>query len=192
MNNIEWDAEADIVVVGTGAAGSAAASTQPPEGVSGHGRESFIHRRHYDQIRGLPLDPQQLRSAGAGIEDKKEECLKFLARANYPELYNPDGDRFGLSSELYDLLAAYYDNGYRAIDFFMEKDICQFVQWKPLVSDYVDHVPENKVLRGEPSLRPTGKGDGCGSGPDTAVQRLDQREGHRGVAGTRSAAHSDE
>lgn len=170
MNNIEWDAEADVVVVGTGAAGSAAASTAAARGAS------VVMVEKASSIGGTtiksggsPWIPNNFALREQGIEDKKEECLKFLARANYPELYNPDGDRFGLSSELYDLLAAYYDNGYRAIDFFMEKDICQFVQWKPLVSDYVDHVPENKVLRGR-ALAAANREGGMGAGADLIRQ----------------------
>ncbi|NLB83875.1 MAG: FAD-binding protein [Synergistaceae bacterium] len=156
--------------MGTGAAGSAAASTACSYGAS------VVMVEKASSIGGTtiksggsPWIPNNFALRDQGIKDKKEECLKFLARANYPQLYNPEDARFGLQPDEYDLLVAYYDNGYKAIDFFMEKDICQFVQWLPLVSDYVDHVPENKVLRGR-ALGAAKKEGGMGAGADLIRQ----------------------
>jgi len=170
MNDINWDIETDVVVVGTGAAGSAAAATAASKGAS------VVILEKASSAGGTTIKsggqawiPNNFALRSQGIVDAKEDCLRFMARGNYPYLYNKQGEYFGLPKREYDLLYAYYDNGYKAIDFFMQLGVCQFVQVEPLLPDYVDHTPENKVLRGR-LIAPTNRQGGIGYGPDLIRQ----------------------
>lgn len=170
MADIKWDVQADVVVVGTGAAGSAAAATAFNNGAS------VVMIEKASSIGGttiksggLPWIPNNFALRAQGISDHKEDCIKFMARGCYPQLYNPDDKHFGLQAREYDLLSAFYDNGQKAIDFFMEIGACQFIQAEPVLPDYVDHVPENKVLRGR-LLAPTNREGTSGAGADLIRQ----------------------
>jgi hypothetical protein len=170
MSDFKWNVEADVVVVGTGAAGSAAAVTAFTNGASVVMLEKASTMGGTTiKSGGDPWVPNNFALRAQGIEDKREDCLKFMARGNYPQLYNPEDEYFGLQPPEYDHLAAYYDNGYKAIDFFMQTGACQFIQFEPVLPDYVDHVPENKVLRGR-LLAPTNSQGTMGAGADLIRQ----------------------
>jgi 3-oxosteroid 1-dehydrogenase len=178
MEVMKWDVEADVAVAGTGAAGSAAAATAFSKGASvvmiekarGIGGTSI-------KSGGQPWIPNNFALRAQGVEDKRDDCLRFMARGNYPQLYNPEDARFGLAKQDYDLLAAYYDNGYQAIDYFMQTGACKFVQSEPVLPDYVDHVPENKVLRGR-LVAPTAVKGTTGYGADLIRQFSAWIKGH--------------
>jgi hypothetical protein len=110
---------------------------------------------------GVGWIPNNFALRDQGIQDNKDDCIRFMARSAYPQLYNANDSNFGLPQHEYNLLAAFYDNGYKAIDFFMEIGACQFTQ-SSLLTDYVDHAIENKVMRGRgvAPLSPTGVGFG--------------------------------
>ncbi len=170
MENIKWDVEADVVVVGTGAAGLAAASTAYNKGASVVIIEKAASIGGTTiKSGGQPWIPNNFALRDQGVEDKREDCLQFMARGNYSQIYNPEDAHFGLQQQDYDLLAAYYDNGYQAIEFLMQTGACQFVQAQPVLPDYVDHVPENKVLRGR-LLAPTTTQGTPGFGADLIRQ----------------------
>ena len=52
----------------------------------------------------------------AGTNDPREACIQFLSRYAFPTLYSPDAPHFGLSEFDYDRIAAFYDNGSKAVD----------------------------------------------------------------------------
>jgi len=175
---INWDIEADVVVVGTGAAASAAAATAFSQGASVVMAEKAASIGGTTiKSGGQPWIPNNFALRAQGIQDKREECLRFMARGNYPQRYNPEDPQFGLLQHDYDLLAAYYDNGHRAIESFMQTGACQFVQSQPVLPDYVDHVPENKVLRGR-LLAPTSVQGTPGYGADLIRQFSAWIKGH--------------
>jgi 3-oxosteroid 1-dehydrogenase len=118
---------------------------------------------------GQPWIPNNFALLKAGIEDGKTDCLRFMARGCYPQLYAHDEQNFGLPQYSYDLLEAYYDNASKAIDFFKKTGACEFVQSQPLLPDYVDHAPENKVIRGR-LVAPTSPQEKPGVGADLIRQ----------------------
>jgi hypothetical protein len=77
---------------------------------------------------GQPWIPNNRFLKAQGIVDNRDDCLKYMARGNYPQLYNPNDPHFGLSDYEYNHLAAFYDNASPAIDYFMQIGACQFVQ----------------------------------------------------------------
>jgi len=156
---VKWDMTTDIVVIGSGAAASAAAATASNQGAA------VIMLEKSTAIGGTTLKsggeawiPNNFALRAQGTQDNKDDCLRFMARGNYPQLYNPNDAQLGLPKHEYNNLAAFYDNGYKAIDFFMQIGACQFTQQSPALPDYLDHVPENKVLRGRGVFPKTANG----------------------------------
>lgn len=164
MITMRWDHESDVVVVGSGAAAHAAAIT-----ARYHGSEVVMMEKA--SIAGGTT----LRSGGGfwipnnrfqrerGIEDPKEDALRYMARLSYPHLYNPDDRQFGVPQHEYGLLSTYYDTASKMVDFFWDIGAVKSIQeinWtgKPQV-DYMDHLPENKQIRGRVlySVSPEGK-----------------------------------
>src|SRR5512136_694678 len=87
-----------------------------------------------------------------GIEDLREDAIRYMARDSFPQLYNPEDPRFGLPRNEYNLIATYYDTASKMLDFMWNIDAFKSIQeinWtgKPQV-DYMDHLPENKGIRG--------------------------------------------
>lgn len=156
--------ETDILVVGTGAAAFAAAITARNNGVDVIMLE-----------KGAMVGGTTIRSGGGywipnnkfqrekGIEDKKEDAMKYMARYSYPQLYNPNDSRLGLPENEYELIEAMYDNASKAIEYLDDCGALKSIQeinWlgKPQV-DYQDHLPENKRVRGRSLYATNPKGE---------------------------------
>jgi 3-oxosteroid 1-dehydrogenase len=171
----KYDYTADVVVVGTGGAASAAASVAHAQGASVIMLEKGAALGGTTmKSGGEPWIPNNRFLKAQGIVDNRDDCLKFMARGNYPQRYNPSDPKYGLSDYEYNHLAALYDNGSQAIDYFMQIGACQFVQaiafgLNAPPPDYLDHVPENKVLHGR-LVAPTNTSGTTGAGPDLIRQ----------------------
>lgn len=166
----DWQMTADVVVVGSGAAASAAAITARDKGASVIMLEK-AQATGGTTIKsgGVSWVPNNFALRDQGITDYRQDCLRLMARSAYPQLYDCiDNSRFGLPELEYSLLAAYWDNSSQAFDYLMEIGACQFVQ-SGLLPDYVDHAEENKVLRGR-GLAPTNDSGGVGFGFNLIAQ----------------------
>ncbi len=145
--------DADVLVVGTGAAAFSAAITARKKGA-----EVLMLEK------GASAGGTTIRSGGGfwtpnnrfqreqGLEDRKEDALRYMARYSFPHLYNPKAERLGLPKNDYELMEAFYDNSSRAVEFLEGCGALKTIQeinWtgKPQV-DYMDHLPENKGIRG--------------------------------------------
>ena len=158
----DWDLTTDVVIVGSGAAALAAAVTARNQGASVVMLEkSSVIGGTTAKSGGVAWIPNNFALRNQGIQDNKDDCLRLMAHSAYPQIYNANDSNFGLPQHEYNLLAAFYDNSYKAIDHFMEIGACQFTQ-ASLLPDYVDHAAENKVLRGRgvSPMSPTGVGYG--------------------------------
>ena len=105
----------------------------------------------------------------SGLVDRKEDCLQYLARYAYPQLYSSAAPLLGLPEPQYRLLEAFYDNGSRMLDNMQRLDAVHFKEFRLFqvdrpAPDYADHLPENKVPSGR-SLEPSvGSGSSQGGG----------------------------
>lgn len=181
----KWDREADIVCVGSGAAGLTAAVVAAALGnrvlvlekgpiTGGTTRKSggvfWIANHHWLRQKG--------------IDDRKSECMQYLCRMAYSERYRAHSPTLGLDPPAYALLEAFYDNGYKMVDRLRELGalrIAPFEMWqmKRPEPDYQDHLPEDKVSKGR-SLG-VKKSDGSdGAGADYIDQLVEHLQG-RGV-----------
>jgi len=171
----KWDHEADILVVGSGVGASTA-------GVVAHENGNAVIVIEKAPIlggtsaksAGVLWIPNNFTLKAKGIVDEKEDCLKYMARYSYPERYNASSQNLGLSLSEYALLEALYDNASDAIDTLREKGALEVAEWRMFAldrsaTDYLDHVPENKVPAGR-ALGPV-KDDGTiGGGVEMMAQ----------------------
>lgn len=154
--SVKWDLTADVVVAGSGAAASAAASVARSKGAS------VIMLEKSAGLGGTTMKsggeiwiPNNFALKAAGTTDAKADCLKYMARANYSTIYNPADAHFGLPDHEYNNLEAYYDNAAAAVDYMMQIGAFKYTQASSTTYDYWDHTTENKVPVGR-GLSPVG------------------------------------
>ena len=108
-----YEYDADVLVVGSGAAAYAAALTAADRGVS------VIMFERADHVGGTTLlsgggtawIPNNSLMRENDIDDPREDCLRFMCRLAYPQFYDPLADKLGLPDDSYDLIATFYDTG---------------------------------------------------------------------------------
>lgn len=116
-----WDREADVVVVGSGAAAFAAAVTARQAGADVLMLERAANPGGTTLISGSEYwIPNNSKMRAAGKTDPREDALKYMARLSYPQLYDPESPTLGLFQYNYDMIATFYDIGYVAVDAFEE------------------------------------------------------------------------
>ena len=108
---------ADVVVVGSGAAGLAAACAAAQDGARVVVLEkAAIWGGTTRRSGGVFHIYNNVLMREAGIDDPKEDALKYLCRCAYPTLFNPNDDRYGLPEAEFNLIEAYYDYGSDSIE----------------------------------------------------------------------------
>lgn len=150
-----WDEEYDIVVVGSGGAGFAAAVTARHLGseVVVLEKGSYVGGTTLVSGAGMWI-PNNSQMREAGIEDPRDEALKYMARYSWPHLYNPDDEKLGLTDHDYEMISVYYDTAAEAMD-FIESSGAQTWAMQTIVNtdgllnvDYQDHFEENVPKHG--------------------------------------------
>jgi len=139
-----FDEEADVVIVGTGAGGLSAAA------IAAEGGASVIVLEKAERIGGTTRKsaaalwiPGNRHMREAGIDDRPEDVIRFLARIGRPTLYNPEAPRFGLPEWEYEMLLTFCENAPLAHD-ELERVGAMWLAPSPFgISDYQGHRPEN-------------------------------------------------
>lgn len=106
-----WDAETDVLVVGTGAAGSAAAIFAHAAGA----HVLLVEKADYyggttAKSQGGYWIPNNHLMRSRGLVDERAAALRYMARLSYPELYDPAAEHLGLAADDYALIATFYDH----------------------------------------------------------------------------------
>ncbi len=165
-----WDHETDVVCVGSGAAACGAAVTAVGQGAQVIMVEKMpLLGGTTAKSGGVTWIPNNPTLRARGLVDRKEDCLQYLARYAYPQLYSSAAPLLGLPEPQYRLLEAFYDNGSRMVDNMQRLDAVHFKEFRLFqvnrpAPDYADHLPENKVPNGR-SLEPAvGSGSSQGGG----------------------------
>lgn len=134
----EWDAVADVVVVGSGAAGLSAALAAAKRDCSVIILERGAHpggtTAKSSATMWLPNNPVMQRH---GVVDERDPALAFMARGAYPTVFAPDLPFFGLPGAKFALLEAFYDMARVAFDEFVELDAIPYDD--ALTSSYPDY-----------------------------------------------------
>src|SRR5690606_24870049 len=112
-----FDEEFDVVVIGTGAGGLSSAA------IAAEGGASVLVLEKAARIGGTTRKsaaalwiPANRYMREAGIDDRTEDVIRFLARIGRPTLYNPDAPRFGLPAWEYEMLETFCANAAEAQD----------------------------------------------------------------------------
>ena len=116
-----FDFDADVLVVGTGGSGFAAAISAAAEG-----RSVVVFERN-DHIGGTTgasggtaWIPNNASLRAQGKEDPRDFALKYMCRLGFPQYYVADHPTLGLPTDAYELIATFYDRGSEAIDHLSE------------------------------------------------------------------------
>lgn len=150
---MDFSQETDILVVGSGAAAFSAAITARQQGAE------VVMLEKAELIGGTTMRsgggfwiPNNRFQREIGIVDGKEDAVRYMARYSFPHLYNPDAPHLGLPENEFNLIDAFYDRAGEMVDFLISigaLEAIQEINWtgQPQV-DYMDHLPENKGIRG--------------------------------------------
>ena len=182
-----FDAEADVVVVGGGAGGLASALFSRWQG------NSVVLLEKAPELGGTTKKaafwywvPNNKHMQAIGIEDRKEDCLRYMARLSRPEVYDPDHKTLGMSQWEYDSYAAIYDNASPATELLAEKGALEY-RHCDFVPDYWAEIPEDKAPKGRvllpkdalPSMSDGGEVAIRTMGGKARADGIDIRTGHR-------------
>lgn len=116
-NVTHWDAETDVLVVGTGAAGAAAAifARQADAAVLMIEKADYFGGTTAKSQGGYWIPNNHLMRA-RGLTDERAAALRYMARLSYPELYNAADTQLGLAPDDYALIATFYDHAWRVVE----------------------------------------------------------------------------
>ena len=113
---IEWDQDTDILVVGTGAAGCAAAVAAHQNG----DRTLVVEKAPMTggtalKSAGVLWVPNNFTLKERGIEDSKEDCMRYMVRFSYPQRFDA-GTKLGHRHSVVVLSDDIDDSPYNAVD----------------------------------------------------------------------------
>jgi predicted oxidoreductase len=144
----KFDASYDIVVVGGGGVGFAAALFARWLG------NNVVLLEKAAQVGGTTRKaafwywvPNNEPMRALGMIDEKEDCIRYMARLSRPERYDPRDARFGMEKWEYDAYVAIYDNASRATELLARKGALEYRHCEA-VPDYWAELPENKSPTG--------------------------------------------
>ncbi len=153
----EWDEVVDVVVVGSGGAGLAAALGASKDGlkVLVLERASVLGGTTAKSGGGVWV-PNNSLMRDAGLADDRDHALRYLARLGYPTRYDSGSATLGLTSGEYELLTAFCDQGPDVLDELRNLGAIhpEVVGGNEGIPDYHADLPENGGIQGR-SLRPT-------------------------------------
>jgi 3-oxosteroid 1-dehydrogenase len=121
-----------------------------------------------------------------GLEDPKEDCLRYMARLARPHRYRPDAPRFGLTEWEYAMCEAIYDGASPATELLAERGALPY-RHCAAVPDYWCELPEDKAPTGR-VLVPEDARESMSDGGAVAIRTLgaaaerdgvEVRTGHR-------------
>lgn len=170
-----WDMETDIVCVGSGAAACSAAVTATSLGAKVIVVEKMpMPGGTTGKSGGVTWIPNNKFIAAQGAQDNREDCLRYMARYAYPEMYAADSATLGLPQDVFQMLEAFYDNGSKMVEWMEKIDAMHFRQFKmwdvnTAPPDYGDHLAENK-LNNMRAMEPAVGASSAGGGGSLAYQ----------------------
>lgn len=112
-----WDEEVDVLVAGTGAAGSSAALFAHEAGAHVLMVEKGpAHGGTTQKSGGQFWIPNNRFLRAEGIGDPRGDFLRYVARYSYPATYDPRKEALGVPEGPYALMGTFYDNASVAVE----------------------------------------------------------------------------
>ncbi len=143
----KWSKEADVLIVGSGAAAMAAAVGVVQAG------SSVILLEKAAAAGGTTIKsdgaywiPNNHLMKAKGMLDPKDDAMRYMASASYPLTYRAEQPLLGLQKNEYALIEAFYDNAAPTIEALEAVGAIQSTMVE--LVDYYDHSPDNKAPRG--------------------------------------------
>lgn len=160
MGNEElFDQVADVIVVGSGGAGYAAAVAAASAGAD------VIILEWAETVGGttaaggatawVPNNPSM--HALHGLDDPRDDALRYMCRLAYPQHYDPTSPTLGLDARAFELIATFYDRGAEMLAYFERIDALR-LESELGYPDYHADLPENVRPRGRHLHPPAGAG----------------------------------
>lgn len=148
----EWTAVVDVVVVGSGAAGMTAAFAAARRGaqVLVIERAPFLGGTTAKSGAAMWIPNNRFMRA-RGIDDPRDDALRYMARTADPTRYDARHPTLGLPAGSYRLLEAFYDTAPVAIDEMVDAGVLNLAE--TFYPDYYATLPEDKAPVGR-GLRP--------------------------------------
>lgn len=149
----KWIAEADLLIVGSGVAGTAAALAAASKGASVIILEKMPFKGGTTAKSGgvfwIPNNPLL---KAQGVNDERRDALKYMVKLAHPERYVADDPLLGISQPEFDLIAAFYDNGAKVLEALTASTGLKLMPWMTwedkAYPDYYSDIAECKVKRG--------------------------------------------
>lgn len=170
-----WDMEADVVCVGSGAAAGAAAVTATSKGAKVIVLEKLpMTGGTTGKSGGVAWIPNNRFLRADGVNDSKQNAMRYMVRFSYPLRFAPDHPNLGVTEAEYKLIEAFYDNGSVAVEHLETSGALGFQPFRMFAvnrdaPDYADHVPENKTPHGR-AIQPAANAGGDTGGGSLAAQ----------------------
>ena len=114
-----------------------------------------------------------------GLEDPRDDCLRYMARLARPQRYHPDAPRFGLTEWEYAMCEAIYDGASAATELLAERGALPY-RHCAAVPDYWAELPEDKAPTGR-VLLPEAASETMSDGGAVAVRTLSAAAERDGV-----------
>lgn len=162
-----WSDVVDVIVVGTGSAGLAAAISAARRGSSVLVLEKSLHGGGTTaKSSGTMWFPNNTPMREHGLSDDRASALRYMARVSYPDRYTSASPTLGLTCREHSLLEALYDHGAEAFDELVADGAIPYDQEAvPGFPDYHADLPEDAAPVGrsiriamQPGYRPGSPG----------------------------------
>ena len=148
-----WAAEADLLIVGSGIAGTAAALAAASKGASVIMLEKLPFQGGTTAKSGgvfwIPNNPLLQK---AGVKDSRLDALRYMVRLAHPLRYNEADPLLGLGQAEFDLITTFYDHGARVVETLTATTGLKPMTWytweEKSYPDYYARLPQNKVPEG--------------------------------------------
>ena len=175
-----YDGAFDIVCVGAGAGGLATALFSRWLG------NSVLILEKAPEVGGTTRKaafwywvPNNQAMRDKGMEDPREDCLRYMARLSRPECYDPADPHLGMPAWEYAMFEAIYDNASTATELLKEKGALDY-RHCDFVPDYWAELPEDKAPTGR-VLVPVDARDTMSDGGLRAVESMSRAATEAGV-----------
>ncbi|MEO8668889.1 MAG: FAD-binding protein, partial [Bauldia sp.] len=175
-----FDEEFDIVVAGGGGIGLPTACFSAWLG------NKVLVLEKADHLGGTALKaafwywvPNNEPMKAMGIKDKRDDCIRYMARLSRPEEYDANHPTFGMAQWEYDAYAAIYDNASPATELLNKKGGLEYRHCAG-VPDYWAELPEDKAPTGRVLITKTAR-DTMSDGGIHAIKSLSEAARGAGV-----------
>ncbi|MFD0849038.1 FAD-dependent oxidoreductase [Sphingosinicella xenopeptidilytica] len=143
----KWDHEVDVVVVGSGGAALAGAVTAVSRGLKVAVLEAApVAGGATARSGGGYWIPNNRFMRAKGIQDPREDCIRYMARYSFTQLYDVNAENYGIPVLSVKQMAAMYDNAAPAVELFEKLGALQTREDDSY--DYWEAAPENKAPQG--------------------------------------------